>query len=63
MIDISGIPAAEPVRIIIGAGDQRWPGWIATHKDTLDLLRPEEWEASSATARRMPFCANMCVNT
>lgn len=46
MIDISRIPATEPVRIIIGAGDQRWPGWIATHKETLDLLRPDDWERS-----------------
>ena len=46
MIDISDIPAGEPVRIIIGAGEQRWPGWIPTHKEALDLLRPEDWEAS-----------------
>ena len=46
MIDISRIPATKPVRIIIGAGEQRWPGWIATHRETLDLLRPEDWAAS-----------------
>jgi predicted SAM-dependent methyltransferase len=46
MIDISRIPVTEPVRIIIGAGEQRWPGWIATHRETLDLLQPEDWAAS-----------------
>lgn len=46
MIDISRIPAGEPVRVIIGAGEQRWPGWIATQKETLDLLRPGDWQAS-----------------
>jgi predicted SAM-dependent methyltransferase len=46
MIEISHIPDSEPVRIIIGAGNQRWPGWIPTHRQALDLLRPEDWEAS-----------------
>ncbi len=46
MIDISSIPPDKPVRIIIGAGDQHWPGWISTHREELDLLRPEDWENS-----------------
>jgi predicted SAM-dependent methyltransferase len=37
--------SASPLRIIIGAGEQRYPGWIATQKDDLDLLKPESWEA------------------
>ena len=28
-------------RVIIGAGNQRWEGWIATQQDELDLLKPE----------------------
>lgn len=28
-------------RVIIGAGDQRWDGWIATQQTDLDLLEPE----------------------
>ena len=36
----------EPLRIIIGAGEQRWPGWIPTHKEQLDLLNPPDWERS-----------------
>lgn len=51
MIDISGIPATEPVRIMIGAGDQRWPGWIATSRETLDLRCPEDWAASFSRRR------------
>jgi predicted SAM-dependent methyltransferase len=46
MIDIGAIPLSQSVRIIIGAGKQRWPSWIATQKEQLDLLRPEDWEAS-----------------
>ena len=49
MINISGVPADEPVRIIIGAGNQRWTGWIATQKEDLNLLRPEDWRASFST--------------
>ena len=46
MIYISQISLSQPLRIIIGAGEQRWQGWIATQRDELDLLRSEEWEAS-----------------
>ena len=34
---------AGPLRVIIGAGEQSYPGWIATHKDQLDLLDPYCW--------------------
>ena len=46
MIDICQIPLSIPLRIIIGAGEQRWPGWIPTQRDELDLLRPSDWEMS-----------------
>jgi predicted SAM-dependent methyltransferase len=46
MINISQIPLSMPIHIIIGAGDQRWPGWIPTQRDELDLLCPEDWELS-----------------
>ena len=46
MIDIGSIPLSQPLRIIIGAGEQRWPGWLPTQKDELDLLHPDDWEAS-----------------
>lgn len=46
MIDIRSISSDKMVRIIIGAGDQHWPGWIPTQKEKLDLLNPEDWENS-----------------
>ena len=46
MIDVSKIPANEPVRVIIGAGTQSYPGWIATQREQLDLLRSADWAAS-----------------
>jgi predicted SAM-dependent methyltransferase len=51
MIDISHIPPEQPLKIIIGAGQQSYEGWIATHKEQLDLLRREDWEQSFGTRR------------
>jgi len=45
MLDIAAVPADAPLRIIIGAGAQAWPGWIATQGDELNLLRRDQWEA------------------
>ena len=36
-------PAA--LRVIIGAGEQRWNGWTATQQEDLDLLNPGSWTA------------------
>lgn len=38
------LPRDEPLRVIIGAGTQAWDGWIATHKEDLDLLDRTTWE-------------------
>jgi predicted SAM-dependent methyltransferase len=46
MINTSQITVSQPLRIIIGAGEQRWQGWIPTQRDELDLLRPKDWEVS-----------------
>lgn len=46
MIDISHVRLNEPLKIIIGAGNQSYPGWIATHKEQLDLLERDDWVAS-----------------
>ncbi len=46
MIDIREISSDKAVRIIIGAGEQHWSGWIPTQKEKLDLLNPEDWENS-----------------
>lgn len=46
MLDIRDCPSNQPLNIIIGAGQQAYPGWIATQKEQLDLLRREDWVAS-----------------
>lgn len=39
------IPTSGPLRVLIGAGDQRWDGWIPTGRGDLDLLDPTTWAA------------------
>lgn len=51
MIDISHAPSREPLRVLIGAGEQSWPGWIATQGEQLNLLRREDWSQSFAERR------------
>lgn len=46
MVDLSSHSPGSPLRVIIGAGEQRWEGWIPTHKEQLDLLRPNDWAES-----------------
>ncbi|GMA16632.1 hypothetical protein E5F05_13270 [Deinococcus metallilatus] len=36
---------ADELRVIIGAGEQRWAGWIPTQREDLDLLDRESWVA------------------
>ena len=55
MIEFHTHPFGEPLRIILGAGDQRYPGWIATQQADLDLLRPEVWAASFGERRADAF--------
>ncbi len=33
-----------PLRVVIGAGDQKWAGWVATQQTELDLLQPETFD-------------------
>ena len=35
----------EPLKVIIGAGEQAWDGWIATHREQLDLCDRASWAA------------------
>ena len=35
---------SQPWRVIIGAGEQRWDGWIPTQQDDLDLIIPASFE-------------------
>ncbi len=43
--DISSIPPDQPLRVIIGAGSQAWPGWIPTQREDLDLRDRATWDA------------------
>lgn len=36
-------PDAEPLRVIIGAGGQNWDGWVATHREQIDLRDRATW--------------------
>lgn len=51
MLDISQIPLDQPLKIIIGAGEQAWPGWLPTHQEQLDLLDPDGWARSFGERR------------
>ena len=51
MIDISHVAPDQPLKVIIGAGQQSYEGWIATHQEQLDLLRHEDWEQSFGSRR------------
>lgn len=32
-----------PTRIIVGASDQHYPGWLQTHENQLDITRWDDW--------------------
>jgi predicted SAM-dependent methyltransferase len=51
MIDICNAPANQPLRVIVAAGEQRWPGWIPTQQEQLDLLKRGDWEESFSVRR------------
>lgn len=57
MIDIAHVPPDQPLKIIIGAGQQAYPGWIATHEEQLDLLCYPDWSQSFGTR---PVDALLC---
>ena len=42
-MDIS--ESAPRLRVIIGAGEQSWDGWIPTHREQLDLTKSGTWAA------------------
>lgn len=43
-LDFAAIPEHQPLRVIIGAGTQRWDGWIPTQREDLDLRDRGSWE-------------------
>lgn len=57
MLDTTQHPPNEPLRVIIGAGEQDYPGWIATGKEQLDLLRQDDWIKSFGGRRADAFLA------
>lgn len=48
MLDVSAVPADRPLRVILGAGEQHYPGWIASQREQLDLLCRSDFEDSFA---------------
>jgi predicted SAM-dependent methyltransferase len=48
------------LRVIIGAGDQRWPGWVATQREQLDLLDETSFERFFGARRADAF---LCEHT
>jgi predicted SAM-dependent methyltransferase len=48
------------LNVIIGAGEQRWDGWIATEKKELDLLDPTTFERFFAGRQASAF---VCEHT
>ena len=36
-------PVDEDMKVIIGAGEQCWEGWVPTQREELDLLNEESW--------------------
>jgi predicted SAM-dependent methyltransferase len=55
VIDFHDYPADQPLQIILGAGEQRYPGWIVTQREDLDLLRPELWRERFGERRAAAF--------
>lgn len=50
-VDLRLLNIAGPLRIIIGAGNQTWAGWIGTQGDDLNLLRRDQWEVMFGARR------------
>lgn len=46
MINISLSTLNEPLKIIIGASSQSYPGWIQTQENELNLLVRSDWKES-----------------
>jgi predicted SAM-dependent methyltransferase len=55
MVDLSGVLPGASVRVIIGAGEQRYPGWIATQREDLDLLKRSDFVASFSSRLASAF--------
>lgn len=51
MIDVNHVSASQPLKIILGAGEQTYPGWIPTQKEQLNLLDRDDWVQSFGNRR------------
>ncbi|MCW2309960.1 class I SAM-dependent methyltransferase [Rhodobium gokarnense] len=45
------LPADRPLKIVIGAGGLRLPGWISTSETVLNLLKAEDWDHQFSARR------------
>lgn len=45
----------QPLKIIIGAGEQSYDGWVATHKEQLNLLVENDWVQAFETRKADAF--------
>lgn len=39
------INAACPLKVVLGAGPTKFPGWLETDKELLDVTSPDDWSA------------------
>lgn len=46
MINIGAIPIDQPIKLIVGASSQNYPGWVQTQETELNLLNKADWELS-----------------
>ncbi len=51
MIDVNHVLASQPLKIILGAGEQTYPGWIPSQKEQLNLLDRDDWGRSFGNRR------------
>jgi predicted SAM-dependent methyltransferase len=54
MLDLKNYSHID-LKIIIGAGEQSYDGWIATHKDQLNLTNEADWQKSFETRKADAF--------
>lgn len=43
MTNVVNVPSSQPIKIIVGASSQDYPGWIQTQEEELNLLRRSDW--------------------
>jgi predicted SAM-dependent methyltransferase len=46
VIDVNQVSVDQALKVIIGAGEQSYEGWISTQKEQLDLRQRQDWVES-----------------